>query len=59
MNTNLLEEVALHESPASLGTVTRKMMRERAVELAVSSGRSALEASKADWEQAKRELARD
>jgi len=39
-----------------VGTVTRKMVRERAVELALIDGRSAQEVSKSDWEQAKREL---
>ncbi|MEP6664611.1 MAG: hypothetical protein ABJC04_13200 [Verrucomicrobiota bacterium] len=39
-----------------LGTVTRRMERERAVELALINGRSAQDVSKADWEQAKREL---
>jgi hypothetical protein len=41
---------------AGIGTATRKMMRERAVELAAINGRSAQDASKSDWEQAKREL---
>lgn len=36
--------------------MTRKMVRDRAIELAVINGRSAQEASKADWDQAKREL---
>lgn len=44
------------EHSTGLGTVTRKMVRERAVELAVINGRSAPNVSKADWEQAKREL---
>ena len=44
------------ENSAGLGTVTRKMVRERAVELAVINGRSAQEVSKSDWQQAKREL---
>ena len=44
------------ENSAGLGTVTRKMVRERAIELAVINGRSAEEVSKSDWEQAKREL---
>ena len=44
------------ENSAGLGTVTRKMVRERAVELAVINGRSAQDVSKSDWEQAKREL---
>ena len=44
------------ENSASHGPVTRKMVRERAVELAVINGRPAHDASKSDWEQAKREL---
>lgn len=44
------------EHSAGLGTATRAMVRERAVELAVINGRSAPEVSKADWDQAKREL---
>ncbi len=44
------------ENSAGLGTVTRKMVRERAVELAVINGRSALEVSKTDREKVKREL---
>ena len=41
---------------AGIGTVTRKMARKRAVELAIINGRSAQDVSKSDWEQAKREL---
>ena len=44
------------KNSAGLGTVTRKMVRERAVELAVINGRSAQDVSKSDREQAKREL---
>ena len=44
------------QNSAGLGTVTRKMVRERAVELSVINGRSAKDVSKSDWEQAKREL---
>jgi len=40
----------LTENSAGLGTVTRKMVRERAVELAVINGRSAQEVPKSDWE---------
>ncbi len=47
------------ENSAGIGTVTRKMVRERAVELAVINGRSAQDVSKSDWEQAKRELTGD
>ena len=39
-----------------LGTATRQMVRERAVELAIVNGRSAQEVSKSDWDQAKLEL---
>jgi hypothetical protein len=56
MKTNPLKEGTLTENSAGLGTVTRKMARERAVELAVINGRSKQDVSKSDWEQAKREL---
>ena len=59
MNTNPLKQGALTENSAGLGTVTRKMVRERAVELAILNGRSAQEVAKSDWEQAKRELTGD
>ena len=59
MKTNPLKEGAVTENSAGIGTVTRKMVRERAVELAVINGRSAQEVSKSDWEQAKRELTGD
>jgi hypothetical protein len=59
MKTNPLKEGVLTENSAGIGTVTRKMVRERAVELAVINGRSAQEMSKSDWEQAKRELTGD
>jgi hypothetical protein len=56
MNTNPLKQSSLTENSAGLGTVTRKMVHERAIELAAINGRSAQEVSKSDWEQAKREL---
>jgi hypothetical protein len=56
MNTDPLKEGSLTENSKGIGTVTRKMVRERAIELAVINGRSAPEVSKSDWEQAKREL---
>jgi hypothetical protein len=59
MKTNPLKEGVLTENSAGLGTVTRKMVRARAAELAVINGRSAHEASKSDWEQAKQELTGD
>ncbi|MGA9578256.1 MAG: hypothetical protein WBV90_11610, partial [Terrimicrobiaceae bacterium] len=54
--TNPLKEGALTENSAGIGTVTRGMVRERAVELALINGRTALEVSQSDWEQARREL---
>jgi hypothetical protein len=57
MNRNPLKQGLLTENSAGIGTVTRKMVRERAVELAVINGRSTLDVSKSDLEQAKRELA--
>jgi hypothetical protein len=56
MKTNPLKEGILTENSAGIGTVTRRMVRERAVELAEIEGRSAQNVSKSDWEQAKREL---
>ena len=56
MKTNPFKEGSLIENSAGIGTVTRKMVRERAAELAVINGRAAQDASKSDWEQAKREL---
>jgi len=59
MKTNPLKEGALTENSAGIGTVNRKMVRKRAIELAVINGRSAQEVSRSDWEQAKRELTGD
>jgi hypothetical protein len=56
MKSNPLKEGALTKNSVGIGTVTRKMVRERAVELAAINGRPAYEVSKSDWEQAKREL---
>jgi hypothetical protein len=59
MKTNPLKDGVLTENSAGLGTVTRKMVRERAVELAIINGRTTQEVSKSDWEQAKQELTDD
>jgi hypothetical protein len=56
MLPNPLKQGVLTENSAGIGTVTRKMVRDRAVELAVIDGRSRNEVSKSDWEQAKQEL---
>ena len=55
MKTNPLKQGVLTEHSVGIGAVNRKMVRERAVELAFINGRSAQEVSKSDWEQAKRE----
>ena len=46
----------MNGSSAGPGTVTRKKVRERAIELAIINGRSAEDVSKSDREQAKLEL---
>jgi hypothetical protein len=53
---NPLKQGALTENSAGLGTVTRKMVHQRAMELAVINGRSSGEVSESDWDQARREL---
>jgi hypothetical protein len=59
MKNNPLKQGVLTEHSAGLGSVSRKMVRERALELAAINGRSANDVSKSDWEQAKRELTGD
>jgi hypothetical protein len=56
MSANPLKQGLVTENAAGIGTVTRKMVRERAIELAAINGHSAQEVSKSDWDQAKREL---
>ncbi len=56
MKTNPLTQKALTENPFDSGKVSRKMVRERAVEVAAGKGRTMQEVSKSDWEQAKRDL---
>jgi len=56
MKTNLPKQAVLSENSAGLPNVTRRMIRERAVELALINGRSTQDVSKSDWEQAKQEL---
>ena len=59
MNENPLKQGAITENSAALGTVSRKMVRERAVDLASINGRTAQQVSRSDWDQAKRELTGD
>ena len=53
---NLLKDGQMTENGAGIGTVNRGMVKERAVELALINGRTTLEVSQSDWEQAKSEL---
>jgi hypothetical protein len=56
MKTNPLKQGIITENSAGIGTVTRDLVRIRAVELAIIDGRSTNDVSKSDWAQAKREL---
>jgi hypothetical protein len=56
MKTNPLKKGEIMINSVGIGTVTRKMVRNRAVRLAKLDGRSAQDVSKADWETAMREL---
>ena len=56
MKTNPPKEAALIINSTAIGTVTRKMVQERAVELALINGRAPQDVSESDLEQAKREL---
>jgi hypothetical protein len=56
MKTNPLKQGLFTENSAGIGSVSREMVRQRAMELAVINGRSKEEVSKSDWEQARREL---
>jgi hypothetical protein len=56
MKNDPLKKGDLTIHSVGIGTVTRKMVRKRAVELAIINGRAAHEVSKDDLEQAKREL---
>lgn len=54
--THTLNDERVAENPNETSNVIRGMVRERAVELAVTNGRKPHEASKSDWENAKREM---
>ena len=56
MKTNPLNQGIITENSAGIGTVTREIVRVRAVELAIIDGRAANDVSKSDWAQARREL---
>jgi hypothetical protein len=56
MKINPLKKGVLTENSAGLGTVTEKMVRERAFELAEIKGRSAQDVTESNLAQARREL---
>ncbi|MBK8478817.1 MAG: hypothetical protein IPL39_21795 [Opitutaceae bacterium] len=56
METNPLNHGVLTESGVGIGTVSRKMIRVRAVEIALIHGHPPSEVTKTEWDQAKREL---
>jgi hypothetical protein len=56
MNNNPLKDGVISENSAGIGTVTRKMVRSRAAELAIIDGHLSSEATKSHFAQAKREL---
>ena len=56
MHTYQLQQGGGDQHGTGSGSVTKKMIRERAVEIARSDGRQPYEATKADWDQAKREF---
>jgi len=55
-NPNPLKDGALTENSKGLGTVTVKMIKDRAIEIAWMNGRGAHELKPADYVEAKREL---
>lgn len=56
MDTNPLNQGVITENSTGIGTVTRKMVRARARELALIEGRVPPQVLQVDYEQAKREL---
>ena len=56
MKTNPPEEASLTAGSARAGIVTCEAGRRRAYELAVINGRTPVQVSKSDWEQAERDL---
>jgi len=56
MKPNPLKEGILTDNSAGIGTVTPKMVRQRAAESAIMDGRSEEGVSKSECEEARREL---
>lgn len=56
MENNPLKKGILTINSVGIGEVSREMLLERALELALINGRTVEEISETDWEQARREL---
>jgi hypothetical protein len=56
MKINPLKKGAITDKSAGIGTVTRDMVEQRAIEIAVINGRSRRNVLESDWQEAKREL---
>ena len=56
MITNPIKQGVPTTNATGIGIISRKMVRERAVELAAFDGRPAQDVSKSDWDQAKRQM---
>jgi hypothetical protein len=56
MSKNPLDQGMIAENFTGIGSVTRKMVRDRAIELAIINGHAPQAVSKTDMEQAEREL---
>lgn len=56
MKTNPLKQGVITDKSAGVGIVSRAMVEQRAIELAIINGRSRHNVLKSDWEQARREL---
>jgi hypothetical protein len=56
MKINPLKKGAITDKSAGVGTVTREMVQQRAIEIAIINGRSRHNVLESDWEEARREL---
>jgi hypothetical protein len=56
MKINPLKKGAIIDKSAGIGTVTRQMVQQRAIEIAIVNGRSRHNVLESDWEEARREL---
>jgi hypothetical protein len=56
MKINPLKKGAIIDKSAGIGTVTRQMVQQRAIEIAIVNGRSRHNVLESDWEEARRDL---